>query len=101
MTDIRCTASGLLLELTFVPDAGATGPGTFSARRRGPGDPTFSTPFTPTTDTGANLRSDGSGFGFDRAQEAPDRWTLALVVDGETTISIWYSADEATTWKRF
>ncbi|HLK15601.1 MAG TPA: hypothetical protein VKT78_12420 [Fimbriimonadaceae bacterium] len=101
LADIRCAPSGLLLEISFVPDSGATGPGTFSARTRGPGDPNFSVPFTPLTDTGANLRSDGSGFGFDRAREGPDRWTLAMVADGDTDISIWYSADDGQTWKRF
>src|SRR5579872_3698269 len=30
LSDIRCSAPGMLLELTFVPDSGTSGPGTFS-----------------------------------------------------------------------
>ena len=71
LSDIRCAPSGLLLELTFVPDSGTSGPGTFSARTRGPGDLAFSAAFRPQDDSGNNLRSDGNGFGFDKAKEEP------------------------------
>lgn len=101
LCDIRCAPSGLLLELSFVPDAGTSGPGTLSGRVRGPGDADFSAPFTLQDASGANLRSDGSGFGFDLAREGPDRWTLALVQDGDTAVSIWFSADDGRSWKPF
>ncbi|MHB8638019.1 MAG: hypothetical protein ACYC96_16290, partial [Fimbriimonadaceae bacterium] len=101
LCDIRCSANGLLLEISFVPDSGTSGPGTFSVRTRGPGDAAFSAAFIPKDDTGANLRSDGSGFGFDKAKEGPDRWALAMVKDGDTDVSTWYSADEGQTGKRF
>src|SRR5580693_6247290 len=94
LSDIRSSPSGLLLELTFVPDSGTGGPGAFSARTRGPGDLSFSSAFIPKDTTGSDLRSDGSGFGFDRAKEPPDRWALALVADGDTDVSTWYSSDD-------
>ena len=101
LCDIRCSPNGVVLELAFVPDSGTSGPGSFSARLRGPGDLTFSAAFIPADESGNPLRSDGSGFGFDRAREGPDRWALVLVYPGETEPSTWYSADEGRTWSRF
>lgn len=98
--EIRGSSQGALLEICFVPDTGTSGPGSFSARFRGPGDPDFSAPFVPLDSTGANLRSDGSGFGFDKGREGPDRWFLVLVAPGDTGPSVWWSADGGKTWTR-
>ena len=101
LCDVRCSPNGVLLELSFVPDSGSSGPGSLSGRVRGPGDLAFSSAFTPLDPDGAPLRSDGSGFGFDKAREGPDRWVLAMVADGDSDVSSWYSADEGKTWTRF
>jgi hypothetical protein len=97
---LRSDTDGNILELVFVPDSGTTGPGTFSARYQGAGSSTFSSPYVPKDNTGANLRSDGSGFGHDKATEGPNRWWLVMVKDGESTQSVWNSGDLGKTWKK-
>jgi hypothetical protein len=101
LCDVRSSPEGTLLELSFVPDSGTSGPGTFSARIRRAGDASFSAAFTPIDSTGANLRSDGNGFAFDKERATPDRWILSMVKDGDSTISEWWSADDGVSWTRF
>jgi len=48
-TEIRLRADGWILEMVFVSDTGLTGPGTYSARTRGPGETSFSSPLLPKT----------------------------------------------------
>lgn len=101
LCDIRISFDGTLLETSFIPNSGTSGPGTFSMRVRRAGDSAWSSPFVPLDDTGANLASDGSGFAVEHALEGPDRWILTMVKAGETTASDWWSADDGATWKRF
>lgn len=96
---VRCSVDGDMLEMTFVPDTGLTGVGKFSARWKGSGDADFGSPFTPSISTGGDLRSDGSGFGHDHANEGPDRWFLAMVKEGETAIGTLWSGDQGRSWK--
>lgn len=103
-SDVKCSLDGNLLELTLIPDTGTSGVGKFQGRYKGSGDGTAwsSLPtFTPQNSAlGSDLRSDGSGFGFDYAKEGPARWFLALVLDTESDTSIWWSADRGRTWAR-
>ena len=90
---------GALLELSTVYDSGTSGPCTFSARLKRPGDASWSAPFVPVDDSGSNLHSDGSMFDFDDARESSGRWVLTMVKDGDSTPSFWWSADDGKTWK--
>jgi hypothetical protein len=95
---LRSDRSGPILEMVFVPDSGTSGPGTFSARYADNPDKAFSSPYVPTITGGGNLRSDGSGFDFDKAREGSNRWFLAMIKNGDTTISTWWSGDQGATW---
>jgi hypothetical protein len=94
---VRCDTDGNMLEMSFVPDSGTTGPGTFSARLSLASGP-FGSPFVPLNASGTALRSDGSGFGHDHASEGPNRWWLAMVQDGDTTPSVWNSGQDGKSW---
>ena len=95
---LRSDRSGPILEMVFVPDSGTSGPGTFSAKYADNPDKAFSAPYVPTIAGGGNLRSDGSGFDFDKGREGSNRWFLAMIKDGDTTVSTWWSGDQGATW---
>ena len=97
---VRISGQGVMLAIEAAYDSGTSGPCTFSASVRGPGDAAFGTPFVPVDDSGNPLHSDGSGYGYDHAQEGPDRWVLCMVAVGDSDRSIWWSADEGRSWKR-
>lgn len=100
LSDVRCSPTGEMLLIWFVPDAGSSGPGTFQGRRRAAGDLDFGTAFALGDGSGQPLRSDGSGFGFDAAVESAGRWALTFVADGDTSPSFWWSADGGQSWTR-
>lgn len=101
-SDVKCSAQGALLEMKFVPDTGTSGVGKFSARYRRAGDVSWSAWFTPQNVLiPGNLRSDGSGYGFDHAKEGPNRWVLALVLDTDSDTTVWWSADYGQNWTKF
>lgn len=99
-SEIASSFDGFLLEISLLPDVGTSGPGTFYARTRAPGEVNFSAAFLLKDSTGTALHSDGSGFGFDKAAENPDRWMLTMVVVGDSSPSVWWSSDEGITWTR-
>jgi hypothetical protein len=69
--------------------------GNIAARFRGLGETTWSDLFFFTDSAGDPLAVEDQPFSFDAAFDSPERFVLAVVIDGETSTSLWWSADEA------
>jgi hypothetical protein len=95
-SDIQADTTGGLLEVVFIPNSGTTGPGTFWALWRGPGDPTFTTftmsPYQLTDGTNPLMGDSASSFGLTYGRDGTDRFWLTFLVYGESTISDWWTA---------
>lgn len=95
---VRASYDGDLMEITFVPDVGTAGVGSYSIRWKGSGDSAFGAPYVPTITGAGNLRGDGSGFGHDHANEGPNRWWISQVAEGDVLPTQWWSADQGHSW---
>lgn len=100
LCDIRSGANGTLVAIWLVPITGSSGPSNFQMKSKAAGASDFTGPVTLVDSTGADLISDGNGFGFDCAREGADRWVMTFTVNGETSPSIWTSADDCRSWSR-
>jgi hypothetical protein len=94
-------AEGLEVRMWFVYDSGSSGPGTLAGKLRAPGDNSFTT-FTAKDLSGANLAIADGGFrNLTVAQDGGQgRLIMAIVVDGESEPSVWFSHDQGRRWKR-
>jgi len=101
-----CVASsrdGGLLFAAFTYVSGSSGPGYLKYRYQGPGDTAPSAAASAQYWNGsslADLQLADQQFSICRSYELGGRWVLACVIDGETGVSEWASADEGSTWTR-
>lgn len=96
---------GSLVRAWFEYNAGTSGPGKIKGQFRSSGDSAWSAAFTFKDAAAADLgmADPGTYGGFHVAMgfagHAP--WHLALVVDGETAVSDWFSCDDCRSFTRF
>lgn len=76
-------------------------PNVIGATWQGPGDQSQSAQFTFKDSAAADLEVTTGQFHLVHSGEGNDRWLLTVVIDGETTSSDWWSADNCRTWTRF
>jgi hypothetical protein len=101
-TQIRTDGQGGTLTVSLVPDTGTSGPGTLWGCYRGVGDAGFGSAYQLVDNTNTPLHSDGTGFQFDICAEDANQWALAMVKDGDTDVSIWYSPTyDGSSWTEF
>lgn len=91
--EIKASPDGVLVRAVFQYVSGSSGPGTLVAQYKGPGDTSWSSPFALKDSGGSPLTVSDTPFSLDKASDYQDRWSLAVVIDGETDISDWYSTE--------
>lgn len=85
----------------FEFNSGTSGPGKAKGQFREKGDTAFSATFTFKDSAAADLVFDERGWRrVDKAHDSTGRWTMAVVIDGDTAVSNWYSVDRGRTWTR-
>ena len=78
---------------------------TLSTCYKANGSAAFSAPVqvggvTPPSASPAVMKVQKSGIGLCRAAEGPNRWVLTVLMQGESTTSEWWSADNGASWTR-
>lgn len=91
---INCGRDGTLVQAAYVS-------GVIKGRVRRAGDADWGSLLTFKDDADVNIAAENDTFHLVECKEGPGRWIMVLVVDGESEVSEWVSADlDGGTWKR-